>query len=99
MLVFVVMTSAFLAESCQGDAKLRKQAFLKTANNTFEVHLVWRDVYVPIDTAERCELLCCSVRMRKSEGPTPRCTSITTVNVAPWTKSVCSFIGRYGSMT
>jgi hypothetical protein len=40
VLVFVEMTSAFLAESCQGDQTQGQQSVLKFAKSTIKVHSV-----------------------------------------------------------
>jgi hypothetical protein len=55
VLVFIRMTSAFLAESCQGDRTQGQQSVLKTAISTVEIHSVWHDIYVATET---CGLLC-----------------------------------------
>jgi hypothetical protein len=50
VLVFIGMTSAFLAESCQGDRTQGQQSVLKIAKSTVEVHSVWHDIYVATET-------------------------------------------------
>jgi hypothetical protein len=55
VLVFIGMTSAFLAESCWGDRRQGQQSVLKTAKSTVGVHSVWHDIYVGTET---CGLLC-----------------------------------------
>jgi hypothetical protein len=85
VLVFTGMTSAFLVASCQGDRTQGQQSVLKTAKNTVEVHSVLHDIYVATETGGQMRaVVCYSVRLRKSDreisdGPTPRCTNITTI--------------------
>jgi hypothetical protein len=68
VLVFIGMTSAFLAESCQGDRKQEQQSVPKTAKNTVEVHSVWHDIYVATETGRQMRaVVCYSVRLRKSD--------------------------------
>jgi hypothetical protein len=60
VLVFIGMTSAFLAESCQGDRTQGQQSVLNIAKSTVEVHSVWHDIYRR--KAGRCGLLCITPR-------------------------------------
>jgi hypothetical protein len=46
MLVFTGMTSAFLAESYQGDRTQGQQSVLELAKSAVEVHSVWHDIYI-----------------------------------------------------
>jgi hypothetical protein len=77
------MTSAFLAESCQGDRTQGQQSVVKTAKSTVEVHFVWHDICYRDRQAEAgcCVLLRAPAqeRPRNSEEPMPRCTNITTI--------------------
>jgi hypothetical protein len=60
--IFVVvhwMTSAFVAESCQGDRRQGQQSVLKTAKITIEVHSVGHDMWAVMNY---------SVRLRKISG-------------------------------
>jgi hypothetical protein len=68
VLVFTGMTSAFLAESCQGDRTQGQQSVLKTAKSTVAVHTVWHDIYVATETGGqmRAVVYYC-VRLRKSD--------------------------------
>jgi hypothetical protein len=50
MLLFIGMTSAFLAASCQGDRTQGQHSVLKIAKSTVEVHSLWHDIYVVTDT-------------------------------------------------
>jgi hypothetical protein len=50
VLVFFGMTSAFLAEGCQGDRTQGQQSVPKTAKSTVEVHSVWHDICVTAET-------------------------------------------------
>jgi hypothetical protein len=54
VLVFIGMTSASLAESCQGDRTQRQRSALKLEKITVEVRSVWHDIYVV--TARCCVL-------------------------------------------
>jgi hypothetical protein len=79
ILASIGMTSAFLAESCQGDRTQGKQSFLRIAKSTVEVHEVWHDIYVATETGGQIRAHApAQERPRKSEGPTPRFTNITT---------------------
>jgi hypothetical protein len=53
VLVFSGMTSAYLAESCQGDRTQGQQSVLLELKSIVEVHSVWHNIYV----AGRCGLL------------------------------------------
>jgi hypothetical protein len=80
VLVFTRMTSAFLAESCQGDRTQEQQTVLKIAKSTVEVHSLWHDIYVATETGgQMWAFVYYSVLLRKSEGPTPRCTNTTII--------------------
>jgi hypothetical protein len=85
VLLFIGMTSAFLAECCQGDRTQGQRSALKIAKSTVEVHSVWHDIYVATEWDRRvdvcCVLLCAPAqeRPRKSEGTTSWCTNITTI--------------------
>jgi hypothetical protein len=66
VLVLIGMTSAFLAESCQGDRTQGQQSVLKTAKSTVEVHSVWHNIYVATETGGQMRaVVCYSVRLRK----------------------------------
>jgi hypothetical protein len=68
VLVFVRVTSAFLAESCQGDRTQGHQSVLKTAKSTVEVHLVWHDIYVATEIGGQVQaVMFFSVHLRKSD--------------------------------
>jgi hypothetical protein len=68
VLVFVGMTLAFLAESCQGDRTQGQQSDLKIATNTVEVHSAWHDIYVATETGGQMRaVVYYSVRLRKSD--------------------------------
>jgi hypothetical protein len=68
VLVFIGKTSAFLAESCQGDRTLGQQSVLKTAKSTVEVHSVWHDIYVATGTGGQMRaVVCYSVRLLESD--------------------------------
>jgi hypothetical protein len=73
VLVFIGMTSAFLAESCQGDRTQGQQPVLKIAKSTVEVHSVWHDIYVATETGWQMRaVVYYSVRLRKSDRERPR---------------------------
>jgi hypothetical protein len=66
--VFIGMTSAFLAESCQGDRTQGQQSVIKTAKSTVEVHSVWHDIYVATETGGHMRaVVYYSVRLRKRD--------------------------------
>jgi hypothetical protein len=66
--VFIGMTSAFLAESCQGDGTQGQQSVLKIAQSTVEVHSVWRGIYVATETGRQMRaVVYYSVRLRNSD--------------------------------
>jgi hypothetical protein len=68
VLVFVGLTSAFLAKSCQGDRTQGQQSVLKIARSTVEVHSVCHDIYVATETAGQMRAaVYYSVRLRKSD--------------------------------
>jgi hypothetical protein len=68
VLVFIGTTSAFLAESCQGDRTQGQQSALKFAKSTVEVHSVWHDIYVATETGGQMRaVVYYSVRLRKSD--------------------------------
>jgi hypothetical protein len=68
VLVFIGMTSAFLAESCQGDRTQGQQSVLKIAKITVEVHSVWHDICVAAETGGNMRAVeYYSVRLRKSD--------------------------------
>jgi hypothetical protein len=68
VLVFIGMTSAFLAESCHGDRTQGQQSVLKIAKSTVEVHLMWHDIYVATETGGQMRaVVYYSVRLRKSD--------------------------------
>jgi hypothetical protein len=68
VLVLIGMTSAFLAESCQGDRTQGQQSVLKIAKSTVEVHSVWHDIYVATETGGKMRaVVCYSVRLRNSD--------------------------------
>jgi hypothetical protein len=56
VLVFIGMTSAFLAESCQGNPTQGQQSVLKITKSTVEVHSVWHNIL--LRQTGRCGLLC-----------------------------------------
>jgi hypothetical protein len=73
------MTLAFLAKSCQGDRTQEQQSVLKLSRSTVEVHLVWH-IYVAIETGRQLRaVVYYSLHQRKSEGPMPRLTNMTTI--------------------
>jgi hypothetical protein len=62
------MTSAFLAESCQGDRTQGQQSVLKTATSTVEVNSAWHDIYVATETGGQMRtVVYYSARLRKSD--------------------------------
>jgi hypothetical protein len=62
------MTSAFLAESCQGDRTQGQQSVLKTAKSTVEVHSVWHDIYIATETGGQMRaVVYYSARLRNSD--------------------------------
>jgi hypothetical protein len=68
VLVFIGMTSGFLAESCEGDRTQGQRSVLKTAKSTVEVHSVWHDIYVATETGGQMRAVVYhSVRLRKSD--------------------------------
>jgi hypothetical protein len=68
VLVFVGMTSAFLAESCQGDRTQGQQSVLKTAKITVDVHSMWHDIYVATETGVQMRaVVCYSLGLRNSD--------------------------------
>jgi hypothetical protein len=68
VLVFNRMTSAFLAESCQGDRTQGQQSVLKIATSTVEVHSAWHDIYVATETGGQMRAVAhYSSRLRKSD--------------------------------
>jgi hypothetical protein len=68
VLVFIVMTSAFLAESCQGYQTQEQQSVLKTTKSTVEVYSVWHDMYVATETGGQMRaVVYYSARLRKSD--------------------------------
>jgi hypothetical protein len=80
VLLFIGMTSAILAESCQDDRTQGEQSVLRIAKSTVEVHSVWHDIYVATETGGQTRaLVYYSARLRKGEGPTPRYTNIATI--------------------
>jgi hypothetical protein len=73
VLVFIGMTSAFLAESYQGDRTQGQQTVLKTAKSTVEVHSVCHDIYVATETGGQMRaVVYSSVRLCKSDRERPR---------------------------
>jgi hypothetical protein len=93
VLVFIGMTSAFLTGSCQGDRTQGQQSVIKIAKSTVEVHSVWHDIYIATETGGQMRaVVYYSVRLRKSEGPTPRCTNITTI-IFPRTSKTENAVG------
>jgi hypothetical protein len=68
VLVFIRMTSVFLAQSCQGDRTQGQQSILKIAKSTVEVHLVWHDIYVATERGGQMRaVVYSSARLRKSD--------------------------------
>jgi hypothetical protein len=68
MFVFIGMTSAFLAESCQGERKHWQQSVLKIAQSTVEVHSVRYGIYVATETGGQMRaVVYYSVRLRNSD--------------------------------
>jgi hypothetical protein len=68
VLVFIGMTSAFLAESCQGDRTQGKQSVLKIATSIVKVHSVWHDIYVATETGGQMRaVVYYSLHLRKSD--------------------------------
>jgi hypothetical protein len=68
VLVFIGMTSEFLAESCQGDGTQEQQSVLKITKSTGEVHSVRHDMYVVTETGRQMgAVVYYSVRLRKSD--------------------------------
>jgi hypothetical protein len=68
VLVFIGMTSAFLAESCQGDRTQGQQSVLKTAKITVELHWMWHNIYVANETGGQMRaVVYYSVRLRNSD--------------------------------
>jgi hypothetical protein len=59
VLVFIGITSAFLAESCQGDRTQEQQSVLKIAKSTVEAHSVWHDTYVATETGGQMRAVVC----------------------------------------
>jgi hypothetical protein len=72
VLVFIGMTSVFLAESCQGDRTQGQQSVLRTAKVTAEEHSVWHDIYVATETGEQMRVVYYSARLRKSDSEKAR---------------------------
>jgi hypothetical protein len=63
------MTSASLAESCQGDRTQRQQSVVKIAKSTVDVHLVWHDISVATEARGQMRaVMCYSVRLRKTDA-------------------------------
>jgi hypothetical protein len=81
VLVFTVMTSAFLTESCQGDRTQGQQSVLKLRE--VQSRCTWCGTISETGLQMAgCWVLFCAhawQRQRKSEGYTPRGTNITTV--------------------
>jgi hypothetical protein len=68
VLVFIGMTSAFLAESCQGDRTQGQKSVLKIAKSTAEVHSLRHDIYVATETGGWMRAVVYhSVRLPKSD--------------------------------
>jgi hypothetical protein len=68
VLVFIGMTSAFLAESCQGDRTQGQQSVLKNVKSTVELHSVWHNIYVATETGGQMRaVVYYSVRLRNSD--------------------------------
>jgi hypothetical protein len=62
------MTSAFLAESCQGDRTQGQQSVVKVAKSTVEVHSVQHDIYLATETGGQMRAgVYYAVRLRKSD--------------------------------
>jgi hypothetical protein len=62
------MTSAFLAEICQGDRTQGQLSVPKFAKSTVEVHSVWHDIYVATEAGRQMRaVVYYSVRLRKSD--------------------------------
>jgi hypothetical protein len=73
VLVFMAMTSVFLAGSYQGDRTQGQQSVLKIAKSTVAVHSVWHDIYVATETGGHMRaVVYYSVRLRKSDRETSR---------------------------
>jgi hypothetical protein len=67
MLVFIGMTSAFLAESFQGYQAQGQQLVLKIAKSTVAIHSMWHNICVAVETGGQMRVVVYySVRMRKS---------------------------------
>jgi hypothetical protein len=85
VLVFIRVTLAFMAASCQDDRTQGQQSGIKTAKSTVELHSACQDIYVATEVGAQmagCWVLQCEPaqgRPRKSEGPTSRCSTITAV--------------------
>jgi hypothetical protein len=68
VLVFIGMTSTFLAERRQDDRTQGQQSVLKIAKSTVEVHSVWHDIYVASETGGQMRaVVYYSGRLRKSD--------------------------------
>lgn len=50
MFVFIVMVSAFLAESFLGDRTQEQELTLKTGKSAVEIHPEYHDIYVATET-------------------------------------------------
>jgi hypothetical protein len=67
VLVLIVMTSAILAESCQGDRTQVQQSVLLKLKSKVEVHSAWHDIYVATETGGQMRaVVYYSVRLCKS---------------------------------
>lgn len=57
VLAFLGLTSAFLAESCQGYRTEGQKSVLKIGKNALEEPSVWHNIYVAIETVEQMRAL------------------------------------------
>jgi hypothetical protein len=59
MLVFAVMTSAIVFESCQGDRMQVQKSVLQIAKISVAVHSVWQSIYLRSCWDRRADAGCC----------------------------------------
>jgi hypothetical protein len=68
VLVFTGMTSAFLAESCQGDRTPGQHSVPRIAKSTVEALSLWHDIYVGTETGGQMRVVVNnSLRLRNSD--------------------------------
>jgi hypothetical protein len=62
------MTSAFLADSCQGDQTQEQQSVLKVGKSIVEIHSVWYDIYIATETGgQMSAVVYYSMHLHKSD--------------------------------